>query len=311
MPWAGGTYTRGYPSWTNDANANLPISATKFDTEDNDFAAGLNNCLTIDGLNKPNTALTWAQALSVLSLAVTGSGAPANGMYLPSAGLLGFTVANNTVGQVTSGGAWTFNGAVTANAVSGSLTVNSSTATNAALEFFNLNGANKARFGVEGTANATITGSLVNDLMAWTSGGNFIVSTNSGGGIALKVDAANGLSQCLDESGTLWDIGFRDMPAVVNSGALGLTLTHRGKFINQQTASTITIPANASVSFPVGTAIAIANFSAGSVSIAITTDTLILAGTATTGTRTIAPNGLCTLVKGGLTTWLASGSGVS
>lgn len=52
MPWSGGVYTRGYPSWTNDANNNLPISATKFDTEDNDFAAGLNNCATVDGLNK-------------------------------------------------------------------------------------------------------------------------------------------------------------------------------------------------------------------------------------------------------------------
>lgn len=52
MPWNAGVYTRAYASWTNDANNNLPISATKFDLEDNDFAAGLNNCITIDGLNR-------------------------------------------------------------------------------------------------------------------------------------------------------------------------------------------------------------------------------------------------------------------
>lgn len=52
MPWSAGVYTRAYASWVNDANNNLPISATKFDLEDNDFAAGLNNCLTIDGLNR-------------------------------------------------------------------------------------------------------------------------------------------------------------------------------------------------------------------------------------------------------------------
>jgi hypothetical protein len=59
MPWAGGVYTRGYPSWTNDAANNLPISATKFDTEDNDFAAGLNNCITKDGLSNPSAPLSW------------------------------------------------------------------------------------------------------------------------------------------------------------------------------------------------------------------------------------------------------------
>lgn len=59
MPWSGGVYTRGYPSWSTDAASNLPISATKFDTEDNDFAAGLNNTLTKDGLSIPNTAITW------------------------------------------------------------------------------------------------------------------------------------------------------------------------------------------------------------------------------------------------------------
>jgi hypothetical protein len=59
MPWAAGVYTRGYPSWSNDAASNLPISATKFDTEDNDFAAGLNNCLTKDGLSIPNAPMTW------------------------------------------------------------------------------------------------------------------------------------------------------------------------------------------------------------------------------------------------------------
>lgn len=58
MPWNSGVYTRGYASWSNDANNNLPISSTKFDLEDNDFAAGLNNCVTIDGLNQPNATIS-------------------------------------------------------------------------------------------------------------------------------------------------------------------------------------------------------------------------------------------------------------
>lgn len=66
MSWNGaGVYSRGYPSWTADAAANLPISATKFDTEDNDFAGGINNCLTKDGQNSPTAALTWTIANAV------------------------------------------------------------------------------------------------------------------------------------------------------------------------------------------------------------------------------------------------------
>jgi hypothetical protein len=64
MPWNSGVYTRGYASWVTDANNSLPISATKFDTEDNDFAAGLNNCLTVDGLNKPTGTLNWSQQIN-------------------------------------------------------------------------------------------------------------------------------------------------------------------------------------------------------------------------------------------------------
>jgi hypothetical protein len=71
MGWSGGTYTRGYASWTADANAGLPISASKFDTEDNDFAAGLNNCLTKDGLSVPGVAMTWAKPLTIQTAVAT------------------------------------------------------------------------------------------------------------------------------------------------------------------------------------------------------------------------------------------------
>lgn len=63
MSWNGaGVYTRGYASWSNDAASNLPISATKFDLEDNDFAGGINNALCKDGQNSPTAALTWTIA---------------------------------------------------------------------------------------------------------------------------------------------------------------------------------------------------------------------------------------------------------
>lgn len=43
-----GLYNRYY-NWTNDANAGIDITATRFDTEDNGFASGLSQCITKDG----------------------------------------------------------------------------------------------------------------------------------------------------------------------------------------------------------------------------------------------------------------------
>jgi hypothetical protein len=46
-------------------------------------------------------------------------------------------------------------------------------------------------------------------------------------------------------------------------------------------------------------------------SIAITSDTMTLAGTASTGTRTLAVNGIATALKLASTSWLISGTGLA
>lgn len=78
------------------------------------------------------------------------------------------------------------------------------------------------------------------------------------------------------------------------------------------TGRTWTIPANASVAFPVGTVLELVNqASAGSISIAITTDTMRLASAGTTGTRTLAANGFAQIRKLTATEWLAMGYGLT
>lgn len=78
------------------------------------------------------------------------------------------------------------------------------------------------------------------------------------------------------------------------------------------TARTFTIPANASVAFPVGTAITFRNQNgAGVLSIAITTDTMRLVGSGSTGTRTLAANGVATAVKETTTEWFITGVGLT
>lgn len=78
------------------------------------------------------------------------------------------------------------------------------------------------------------------------------------------------------------------------------------------TARTVTIPANASVAFPVFSCITIVNQNgAGDLTIAITSDTLRLAGAGTTGSRTLAANGIATLIKLTSTEWIISGVGLT
>ena len=113
-------------------------------------------------------------------------------------------------------------------------------------------------------------------------------------------------------SNTAKNLGYVGLPQVIlNSGNLTLSKAHAGEHIYVTGGSqTITIPANSSVPFEIGTTIVIVNAAVTS-SIAITADTLILAGTSTTGTRTLSQNGMATIIKITSTSWIISGNGLS
>lgn len=73
---------------------------------------------------------------------------------------------------------------------------------------------------------------------------------------------------------------------------------------------TFTIPANASVAYAIGTMITFVN-QINTVTIAITSDTMTLAGAGTTGSRTLAANGVATALKIASTSWIISGTGLT
>jgi hypothetical protein len=111
-------------------------------------------------------------------------------------------------------------------------------------------------------------------------------------------------------------VGFRTIPQNSQSAAYTLVLADSGKQIfhpsADTTARTWTIPANSSVAFPIGTAVTFINQNgAGVITIAITTDTMRLAGAGTTGNRTLAANGIATCVKITSTEWIISGTGLT
>jgi hypothetical protein len=126
-------------------------------------------------------------------------------------------------------------------------------------------------------------------------------------------DAGGGSYQ--DEK-ILMEVLIGQAPVRSFSAATAPALTDRGAILlhpsADTTARTVTIPANASVAFPVGSTFTIINQdSAGVLTIAITSDTLRLAGAGTTGSRTLAANGVATLVKLTSTEWIISGVGLT
>ena len=117
----------------------------------------------------------------------------------------------------------------------------------------------------------------------------------------------------LPEPGSNETLGYLNVPQNVQTGSYTLVLSDAGKHIyrGSGSAATWTIPANSSVAYAIGTALTFINYSATSVSIAITTDTMRLSSAGTTGTRTLAQYGSATAIKVDSTNWIISVSGLT
>jgi hypothetical protein len=106
-------------------------------------------------------------------------------------------------------------------------------------------------------------------------------------------------------------VGYLLVPQNAQSAGYTLVLSDSGKHIYMNSAGAFTIPANSSVAFSIGTAVTFVNMQSTSSTIAITSDTMYLAGVGTTGTRTLAQYGVATALKIAATTWIISGSGLT
>lgn len=101
------------------------------------------------------------------------------------------------------------------------------------------------------------------------------------------------------------ELGYKGAPQRIQNGNYTLILTDAGKQIYKASGGageTYTIPANASVAFPIGTIVIVINDGGGDLSIAITTDTLEKYG-ASTGTQTLGDNNKAVLEKVTATLW--------
>ena len=110
-------------------------------------------------------------------------------------------------------------------------------------------------------------------------------------------------------------LGYINAPVNEQSAAYTAVAADSGKIIfhpsTDANARTFTIPANSSVAYATGTVLTFINMTSQVVTISITTDTMYLAGTGTTGSRSLAQYGIATAVKMTSTTWIISGNGLT
>lgn len=118
--------------------------------------------------------------------------------------------------------------------------------------------------------------------------------------------------QARDAAGNFKDVGWLDAPQNSNGGNYTLVLADRGRSVQFLTTGpfTCTIPANGTTAFPLGSVVVVVNNTSNNLTIS-STDTVLLAGTGSSGARTLAVNGIATLYKYTSTGWLVSGAGVS
>jgi len=170
---------------------------------------------------------------------------------------------------------------------------------------------------------AWITGAVFKTPNAGTTGGVRVAgNATSGNAILQFVDSsmtsqwgyisatASGGLTFADGGGTPRAIGYRNIPLTAKTASYQIALTDVGQGVS--TTAGVTVPPNSTTAFAVGDTIAIYNNSASSITITQGSGvTLRLAGSATTGNRTLAQRGVGTLIKIASDEWVISGMGVS
>jgi hypothetical protein len=149
-----------------------------------------------------------------------------------------------------------------------------------------------------GATVSNVAGLTINSTTIPTS--KTLIATDSTVSDATTATAARGL-------------GYMGLPqsSAATTGSYTVVAADAGEHIYSTATRTITIDSNANLALPIGTAITFIAATGATVTIAITTDTLLLAGAGTTGSRTLSPFGMATAIKITSTSWIISGNGLA
>jgi hypothetical protein len=203
-------------------------------------------------------------------------------------------VISDTGANVTG----TFN--VSANANVGNLGTTTAIITTGNITTVNTGLVQNGNSNVSITANANVT---------ITSNSNAtMVITDTGVNVTGNITA---IAATATTSSTSASVGYLGIPQQSKSANYTTVIGDIGKHIYVTATATITIDSNANVAYPIGTSIMFIANTGATATIAINSDTLTLAGTGTTGSRTLAPFGMATAVKVTNTIWFISGNGLT
>lgn len=164
----------------------------------------------------------------------------------------------------------------------------------------------------EGCAAAGINDSIrtvMAQIAAWlaASSGPLL---KTGGAVTGAITGMLTGSTVQDGAGTARFVGYRNIPLTAKSASYQIALTDVGQGVS--TSAGVTVPPNSTTAFAIGDTIAIYNNSSASITITQGAGvTLRLAGVTTTGNRTLAQRGLCTLLNVGTDEWVSTGTGLS
>jgi hypothetical protein len=167
------------------------------------------------------------------------------------------------------------------------------------------------------TSTATRTATFAEIANAVPAGGTAGQVLVKGSGLNYSTSWTNTPAEGTNETAST-GFGYRGVPRSSASEIFEnyeITAIDSGEYIYSiYPARSITIPRNAINPLPVGTTIVFINAEAATVTFALSTatgDTLRLAGSGTTGNRTLSGHGMATLIKVAPTIWYISGSGLT
>jgi hypothetical protein len=102
MPFDGSGNFNRVMNWVSDALANIKIVATRHDSEDDNFASGLSNCITKDGQTQPTANIPMnGKKLVNLGAPTTATDAATRGYVDTADGLLAPKASPTFTGKVT------------------------------------------------------------------------------------------------------------------------------------------------------------------------------------------------------------------
>jgi len=282
-----GNYVRSY-SWVQDASNGIAITASRFDTEMNGEAAALSICVTRDGQGRMAADFLPGSTLSY------NLGSAARSWLNMTAQSV--TTLSGAVGPPAAGTAWTVT------AVAGSY----------ATLIIGANSSGNSYGLIIQAGFTSADAALAVENHAGT--GLFVVYGDGGATVGAPTGGTQGLGSI--NAQTLFTNGnpvYAGIPQNLQAVSYVTVLADANKHIAVSTNSkTVTIAANASVAYPIGTAITVlAEPGVTGTQIAINSDTLTWAQGGGTGTRSLAAAGVATLLKYAATAWIISGTGLT